>query len=225
MLTSAWFQACAAVNAFHYNEVFYFLQLSLYVILKGTGIRLVYVLLQPLSQWQCFAISHFYGHTFKCFFVTLSLGFKDNELIFRSNDSKVSFLCTLHITAGDSVSLLFCALKESHACANHIQRQKRKKNQGSPADLIACLETCFHFSSQSYKMRHLSEAISVFMAMSVQKPWNIIKRPLQSVSLCSYVVIDFQYHKSQHIREKHNTVFLYTKRTSLPPVVIQAMLY
>lgn len=130
MLTSAWFQACAAVNAFHYNEVFYFLQLSLYVILKGTGIRLVYVLLQPLSQWQCFAISHFYGHTFKRFFVTLSLGFKDNELIFRSNDSKVSFLCTLHITAGDSVSLLFCALKESHACANHIQRQKRKKKSG-----------------------------------------------------------------------------------------------
>lgn len=160
--------------------MFYFLQLSLYVILKGTGIRLVYVLLQPLSQWQCFAISHFYGHTFKRFFVTLSLGFKDNELIFRSNDSKVSFLCTLHITAGDSVSLLFCALKESHACANHIQRQK-KKNQGSPADLIACLETCFHFSSQSYKM-----AIHGHVCPETMKYHHTALTVSQPLLICSY---------------------------------------
>lgn len=106
--------------------MFYFLQLSLYVILKGTGIRLVYVLLQPLSQWQCFAISHFYGHTFKRFFVTLSLGFKDNELIFRSNDSKVSFLCTLHITAGDSVSLL-CFERVTCLCKSHTKAKKKKK--------------------------------------------------------------------------------------------------
>lgn len=79
--------------------MFYFLQLSLYVILKGTGIRLVYVLPQPLSQWQSFAISHFYGLTFKRLFVTPSLGFKDTELILCSNIQKIRRLRAMHITA------------------------------------------------------------------------------------------------------------------------------
>lgn len=34
---------------------------SLCYILKGKGIRLVYVLSRLLSQWQSVAISHFYG--------------------------------------------------------------------------------------------------------------------------------------------------------------------
>lgn len=63
------------------------------------GIRLVYVLLQPLSQWQSFAISHFYGLTFKRLFVTPSHGFKDTELILCSNIQKISHLCAFHITA------------------------------------------------------------------------------------------------------------------------------
>lgn len=39
---------CAAANAFHYKEVFYFLQLRFYVTFKVRGIRLVYVPSQPL---------------------------------------------------------------------------------------------------------------------------------------------------------------------------------
>lgn len=84
--------------------MFYFLQLILYVILKGTGIRLVYVLPQPLSQWQSFAISHFYGLTFKLLCVTPSLGFKDTELILWQQYSKHKNINLLYV---DYISLLF----------------------------------------------------------------------------------------------------------------------
>lgn len=80
-LTSAWFPARAAANAFHYNGVFYFLQLRLYVILKGDGHLSCLCPPSASLSWRSIAISHFYGLTFKRHFVTLSLGFKDTQLI------------------------------------------------------------------------------------------------------------------------------------------------